>query len=69
MGEVKELAPHQQRVVAERDELLDRLRKLRSFITGFVYLDLDQEEQKRLAAQDMAMEKYLTILNERIGAF
>jgi hypothetical protein len=65
----KELAPFQQLVVAEHDDLLEKLTRLRSFICGFTYGELPEAEQKRLASQDMAMEKYLMILKDRIGAF
>ncbi len=68
--ETIELQPHQQRVVAERDELNDRLAKLA------VFLDNEEtparvglDEFGRLSIQKHVMAAYLAILNERIANF
>ena len=68
---------HQQRVIAEKAELDDRLRKLNVFITSlnvlvnsnrsFVRLPVD--EQERLYRQQSCMREYSDILGERIAAF
>lgn len=68
---VKELQPHQQRVVTERDELNDKLTKLTAFIRRD---DFDKvvpvlAERARLINQSNAMRQYLMILNERIKHF
>lgn len=65
------LAPHQQRVVEERDQLSERLAKLDVFTShgNAVYEALPQAERDRLLRQTIVMSMYLTVLNERIAAF
>lgn len=65
----KELAPHQQRVVEERDELLDRLRKLQHFMSTQTWVGLPTEEAHRLVLQKHFMEGYVAVLGQRIMAF
>jgi hypothetical protein len=65
----KTMQPHQERVVDERDELVEKLTKLNSFMTGEIYNGLPSDEKVRLARQACAMKDYLDILNERIQAF
>lgn len=65
----QELAPHQQRVVAERDELRERLTKLNEFIEGDVFKTLDTAEGWRLQRQQGYMSAYLGVLCERIENF
>lgn len=61
---------HQQRVVAERDELKDRLTKLKDFIgNNPIFSDLPKDEQERLRAQSGAMALYASILDRRILSF
>ena len=67
--DVQRLQPHQQRVVAEKDELLERLMRLRAFIDGPVYATIDKEEQRRLVRQAVLMGRLADVLLERITAF
>ena len=64
-----QLAPHQQRVVTERDELAERLSKLFAFFSSPVFAALPAAEQTRLRSQARFMDGYLLVLNERIEAF
>lgn len=66
-----QLAPHQERVVAEKAELDERLAKLKTFIfdDGKVFNTLDPEERNRLENQFTAMTRYSAILGQRIAAF
>lgn len=57
------------RVVAERDELTEKLGKLNPFIGGEIYNGLPSDERERLSLQAGIMKDYLDILNERIAAF
>lgn len=65
-----QLKPHQQRVIDEKSELDERLRKLNEFIDSSPVFDtLDQAEQDRLNEQAFHMENYSKVLGERIAAF
>lgn len=65
------MLPHQQRVIAERDELSVKLAKLIVFIKSndFAKKVQDERERGRLTQQKDIMSQYLDILNERIDAF
>lgn len=65
------LAPHQQRVVDEHAELLERLRKLRAFIADSKgpFHTLDDAERHRLAHQEEVMTDLAMVLAERVAAF
>ena len=65
------LAPHQQRVVDEHADLLERLRKLRAFIGDEkgLFRSLDTAERHRLMHQDGVMTDLAMVLAERIAAF
>ena len=65
------LAPHQQRVVDEHAELLERLRKLRAFIGDAKgpFRQLDDAERHRLMHQEDVMTELATVLAERVAAF
>lgn len=68
---MSKLQPHQQRVVAESDELEDRLRKLTDFIsdpTG-LFTGLSQQDQQDLLRQKQAMSDYSVALHIRIARF
>ena len=68
--EVKEYAPHQQRVVDEANELKDKFSKLGAFILDNpIYLTLPQKEQDDLSEQYDVMEKYIFVLERRISRF
>lgn len=61
------MKPYQQRVLAERDYVAERLPKLRAFLDGKP--EIDHAEIERLTRQAGHMEAYLAVLNERIDAF
>jgi hypothetical protein len=64
------MEPHQDRVVAEKDDLRVKLDKLKAFIMESpVFKTLPKEEQSRLNRQYDAMLEYYNILGERITAF
>ena len=63
------MKPHQERVVTERAELLDKLSKLRTFFTSNVFDELPDAECSRLKRQAAVMAEYISILDERIAAF
>ena len=65
------LAPHQQRVVDEHAELLERLCKLRAFIADDKgpFRRLDDAERHRLMRQEEVMTELAEILAERVAAF
>lgn len=63
------MAPHQERVIAERDELSEKLDKLRTFLTSMIFTSLPRDEQRRLTRQTLIMSDYLDVLDERIAAF
>ena len=63
------MQPHQERVVAEKTELDDKLTKLKSFEAGPIYRSLPEDEQKRLSSQADVMQQYSDILGQRIAAF
>jgi len=63
------LAPHQQRVLDERDEVSARLVKLSAFLDGEIFFGLDWEEQNRLKRQRSIMTQYVEVLDERIEVF
>lgn len=66
----KEYAPHQQRVVDERNELQDKFSKLGTFILDNpIFKTLETEEQIDLKSQYDVMGKYLDILERRISRF
>lgn len=60
---------YQQRVVAERDDLADKVKKLGAFIDGDVFPTLSYAEGFRLGKQYGYMKQYLEVLNERIAHF
>lgn len=64
-----QLAPHQQRVVDEKQELDDKREKLIAFYSAPIFHGLPESEQTRLLRQGVAMRTYSEILAERIAAF
>ena len=66
-----QLQPHQQRVVDEHAECLDRLRKLRAFIGDAKgpFRQLDDAERHRLMHQEDVMNELVIVLAERVAAF
>lgn len=63
------MQPHEQRVVQERDELIEKLGKLDRFQEGDVFAGLPYEDRKLLTIQRNAMATYAECLNARIGRF
>lgn len=72
------MKPFQQRVVVERNELRERLERLKRYIDGAIpaselpsiqFPELPDDERKRLSEQRDLMQKYLNILEERIENF
>lgn len=61
--------PHQRRVLAEQQELQERLNKLEAFTRNTIFQEIPVEEQCRLRRQFEAMTAYNNILCERIDAF
>ena len=64
------MQPHQERVVAEKAELDEKLGKLVEFIKGAeIFTQLPEAERGRLVRQADVMRDYSNILRERIAAF
>lgn len=64
------MQPHQQRVVDEKSELDDKLKKLGEFIESSpIFAGLPDVEQRRMLRQKYCMNEYSEILGERIAAF
>jgi hypothetical protein len=63
------MAPHQQRVVAEREELMHKIDKLTEFLKGDTFKSLPADEQDRLNRQLAVMGQYSNVLAERIVHF
>lgn len=63
------MLPHQQRVVVERDDLVDKIGKLAKFLDSTIFYNLHQSEQDRLVRQLSFMNSYAEVLNERISYF
>lgn len=66
---VSDVPPHQQRVLAEKTELDDRLTRLQTFFSNSIFSGLPADEQDRLQKQAIAMQAYSEVLGERIEAF
>lgn len=60
---------YQMRVIEEREQLVERFRKLVAFIPGSVFNSLPSDEQNCLIRQSVVMLEYADILAERIAAF
>jgi len=64
------MKPHEERVVAEANELREKLTKLTAFICkGEAFTSLDLENQQLLRRQRDLMGEYLDVLGERIKLF
>ena len=64
------MEPHQERVIAESNELRDRLMKLSIFISqSSTFQTLNYIDQNLLRQQRDIMSDYLDILGERIARF
>lgn len=67
----QQLAPHQQRVVDEKRDLDEKLKKLTAFISSesFAAIVQDADERGRLVCQEEIMKDYSAVLAERIAEF
>lgn len=63
------MKPHEERVVAESNELRQRLTKLLAFIDGDGFQSLDSIDRGLLIAQRTLMQGYLDVLGSRIKRF
>lgn len=63
------LLPYQQRVVEEREQLQEKLTKLREFIETPMFEALSIMEKARLRRQRDIMREYRLILDVRIEAW
>jgi len=68
LGNIEGLAPHHQRMLAERAQLCDRITKLNGFIGTRQFLDLEPLDQSRLQSQLNVMAHYRQELDERLFA-
>lgn len=69
LGNIEHLAPHEQRVVAELEQLADRTKKLELFLATTLYASLPEDERQLLKMQADAMVLLLGILNTRAIKF
>jgi hypothetical protein len=63
------MKPHEERVLAERCELSDRLNKLIAFIESEAFNAIDRYDRGLLRLQRLRMSDYLSVLDERIERF
>lgn len=63
------MAPHQDRIVVERNELDERREKLATFIGADNFKHVPAAERSRMIEQYGVMTRYSAILRERIAAF
>lgn len=66
---MKEYLPHELRVVQEREALQLKVQALSSFLETDTFKSLDLKNRTLLRRQLVAMETYLSILDERITLF
>lgn len=66
MADTKRPAPHVRRMIAEGEQLTDRVEKLGAFLAGSIFRTLPETDQTLLSAQCAAMTAYLQILSLRI---
>ena len=70
MEQTVSLQPHQQRVVEEYNELVEKTSKLGAFILDNpIYKSLEEDEQKDMKIQYDAMCIYTDALERRINRF
>lgn len=63
------MRPHQERVIAESNDLREKMNKLEAFIGGEAFKDLDASDKDLLMRQHVFMGAYLDILRQRIALF
>ena len=54
------------RLIAERNELSERLDKLKAFLTTESFMKIDKQQQVLLWSQSGLMQGYLNTLNKRL---
>lgn len=59
-------APHVQRMIAEAEQLAERVEKLGAFLFGEIFPTLHDMDQALLSTQCAAMTAYLSVLSLRI---
>lgn len=64
-----EFEPYQQRVVIEKNELNDKIDRLKAFFKTKTFEDLNDDDQMLLDEQYWVMKEYSNILATRIGRF
>lgn len=69
LGHIGHLPLHQQRVVAELEQLADRVTKLEAFLHTPLYAGLPDVERTLLKLQADTMVVYMGILNDRVSRF
>lgn len=60
---------HQERMLEEHTDLLEKIGKLSDFMEGEVFESLSHDEQLRLRRQRGHMHDYSVVLHERIKAW
>lgn len=63
------MQPYQERVIAESNDLRDKLNKLEAFINSDAFNDLDREDRQLLRRQCFYMDDYFEVLRKRIARF
>ena len=63
------MKPYQERVLEEKAELDEKLKKLLAFQGTEAFAATPADEQERLIRQSVAMDEYSVVLGERITAF
>ena len=63
------MAPHQQRVATEKEELVAERTKLKALFGTEVFAGIGDAEKERLRRQAGHMAAYSDVLAERIAAF
>lgn len=65
----RQLEPHQQRVVEEKQQNDERLTKLIAFNEGPVFARMDQADRQLMLRQQAVMTELSEILGQRIARF
>lgn len=65
----KALQPHEQRVVEERNDLIEKVTKLHAFFKTEMFNSLKKKDQDLLDEQSRVMMNYADILLKRIERF
>lgn len=63
------MKPHQERVVKEGVELIEKLNKLNAFVMTATFDALPDRERELLLEQRIFMLSYLKVLDKRIALF